>query len=81
MKLFTKEEQESYKNAKPCYIFKLKFECKYWKTKKYHKFGDHWHYTGKHRGAAHSICDLKYSVPEKIPIVFKIDLIMSIILS
>ena len=42
-----------------------------WKTKKYHKFGDHWHYTGKHGGAAHSICNLKYSAPKKILIVFQ----------
>ena len=34
MKLFTKEKQESYENAKPCYIFTLKFECKYLKDKK-----------------------------------------------
>ena len=28
------------------------------------------HYTGEHRGAAHSICSLKYSVAKKIPVVF-----------
>ena len=27
------------------------------------------HYTGEYRGAAHSICNLKYCVPKKIPIV------------
>ena len=31
---------------------------------------DHCHYTGEYRGAAHSICNLKYSVPKNIPIVF-----------
>ena len=31
---------------------------------------DHCHYTGKHRCAAHSICNLKYSVPKNIPMVF-----------
>ena len=31
---------------------------------------DYCHYTSKHRGPAHSICDLKYSVPKDIPIVF-----------
>ena len=30
---------------------------------------DHCDYTGEYRGAAHSICNLKYSVRKKIPIV------------
>ena len=34
------------------------------------KVRDHCHYTGKYRGAVHSICNLKYSVPKKIPIAF-----------
>ena len=36
------------------------------KDKKYCKVRDHCHY----RGAAHSICNLKYSVPKKVPIDF-----------
>ena len=32
---------------------------------------DHCDYTGEYRGAAHSICDLKYSVSKKIPIAFQ----------
>ena len=40
------------------------------KDNKYCKVRDHCHYTGEYRGAAHSICNLKYSVPKKIPIVF-----------
>ena len=28
------------------------------------------HYTGKYRGAAHSICNLRYKVPKEIPVVF-----------
>ena len=57
MKLITKEQQESY-------------EHKYVKDKKYCKVRDRCHYTGEYRGAAHSICNLKYSVPKKIPISF-----------
>ena len=37
MKLLTKEQQESYENAKICYICKGKFENKYLKDKKYCK--------------------------------------------
>ena len=33
------------------------------------KVKDHCHYTGKFRGAAHSDCNLKYKVPNNIPIV------------
>ena len=40
------------------------------KNKKYRKVRDHCHYTVEHRGAAHIICNLKYSVPEKVLIVF-----------
>ena len=36
-KLLTKEQQESYENAKICYICKEKFENKYLKDKKYRK--------------------------------------------
>ena len=35
IKLLTKEQQESYENAKNCYIFKEKFESKYLKDKIY----------------------------------------------
>ena len=70
MKLLAKEQQEPYKNAKICYICKKLFENKYLKDKKYHKVRDHYHYTREYRGAVHSICNLKYNVPKKIPIVF-----------
>ena len=30
---------------------------------------DHCHYTGKFRGAAHSICNLRYKGPDYIPII------------
>ena len=36
----------------------------------YHNVRDHYHYTGKFRGAAHNICNLQYKVTKKIPIVF-----------
>ena len=48
MKFLTKEQQESYENAKVCYICKEKFENKYGKDKKYGKVRDHCHYTGEY---------------------------------
>ena len=38
--------------------------------KKYYKIRDHYHDTGAYRGAAHSICNLEFSVPQKTLIVF-----------
>ena len=64
-KLLTKEQQESYENTKICYICKEKFENKYLKDNKHRKVRDHCHYTGEYRGAAYSICNLKYNLPKK----------------
>ena len=70
MKLLTKEQQESHENAKIYYNSQEKFENQYVKDYKYYKVRDHCHYTEEYRGPAHSICNLKYSVPKKIPIAF-----------
>ena len=40
------------------------------KTINYRKVRDHCHYTGKYRGAAHSICNLKFNVPLEISVTF-----------
>ena len=40
------------------------------KNTNYRKVKDHSHYTSKYRGAAHSICNLKFNVPNEIPVVF-----------
>ena len=65
IKLLKKELEESYENAKFYCICKKKFENKYLKYKKSSEVRDHCHYTGEYRGAAHSICNLKYIVPKK----------------
>ena len=71
MKLLTKEQQESYEKVQICCICRGKPENKYLKDKKYRKVRDHCHYTEEeYKGAAHSICSLKYSVPKTLPIVF-----------
>ena len=81
MKSLINEQQKSYENVKICYICKETFEDKHVKDKNYSKVRDHFHNTGKCRGAAHSICNLKYHAPKKIPIDFTMDLTMIIILS
>ena len=62
-----KEQQEPYENAKTCYICKENLENKYLRDTKDCKVRDHCHYTEEYNGAAHSICNLKYSVPKKFP--------------
>ena len=47
-----------------------KFKQKYTNNENYHEVKDHCHYTGKYRGAAHDICDSKYSISKEIPLVF-----------
>ena len=41
---------------------------KFAKNKNYPKNRSDCHYTGKYRGAAHSVCDLRFNVPNKIPV-------------
>ena len=53
--LLAKEQQESYENAKICYICKGKFKNKYLKDKNYIKGTGYCHYAGEYRCAAHSI--------------------------
>ena len=69
----TDEENKSYKQQKICYICKKEFNT--YKNDKnafklYHKARDHCHYTGKYRGADHSIGNLRYKTPKEIPVVF-----------
>ena len=52
-----------------CVIFAKKIN-KYLKDRKCGKVRDHCHYTEEYRGASHGICNVKYSVPKKVPIVF-----------
>ena len=40
------------------------------KKKNHIKVRDHDHYTGIYRGAAHLICNLRYSTPINIPVFF-----------
>ena len=72
----TKEENEDYNNQKVCYICKKEFitsdtiESSSLEGNKHYKVRDHCHYTGKYRGAAHNICNLRYKIPKDIPIIF-----------
>ena len=63
----TTKEEIYHNRQKICYICKKEFDNN---DKKQQKVRDHCHYTGKYRGAAHNICNLRYKVPKEIPVVF-----------
>ena len=66
----TNEEIMFYENQKQCHICKKGFFRNKKDKHKHIKVRDHCHYTGKFRGAAHSICNLRYKIPKKISVVF-----------
>ena len=63
------KENKSFKKQTVCYICKKGFSTDN-DNKKCHKVRDHCHYTGKHRGAAYCICNLRYNTPKEIPVMF-----------
>ena len=65
----TKKEQKMNDKAKTCHICKERFSTDV-NYEQYLKVRDHYHYTGKHRGAAHTICNLRYKTPKEIPLMF-----------
>ena len=72
----TPEGKINYNDQKVCYICKKEFDTidtakpSSLERKKNNKVRDHCHYTGKYRGAAHNVCNLRYKVPKEIPVVF-----------
>ena len=63
----TIKEKIHYNEQEICYTCKKEFDKN---DKKHYKVRYHCHYTGKYRGAAHNICNLRYKVPREIAIVF-----------
>ena len=60
------------KSKKVCHLSKKEFSSngnEKSEFKLYHKVRDHCYYTAKFRGAAHSICNLKYEVSKEILVV------------
>ena len=54
----TKKEDKNHNKEKACHICKKRFSTDD-NNKKYHRVRDHYQYTGKYRGAAHDICNLR----------------------
>ena len=73
MILLTDKENKYYEKQKVCYICKKELNTdKNDKNafKLYHQVKYHYHFTGKYRQAAHSICNLRYKTLKEILIVF-----------
>ena len=63
------EEQKDFKSADVCHICEKKFHV-YRETGEMFKVRDHSHFTGKYRGAAHNLCNLKCRKPLTLPVIF-----------
>ena len=66
----TKEELKSNQDPNLCYICGKRILKKLSKSINYRKVRDHCHFTGKYKGTAHNVCNLKFNVPNEIPVVF-----------
>ena len=64
MATLTKSQIKEYKRATKCHICFKPF------SEEKRRVRDHRHYTGLYRGAAHSSCNLKYKIPNYIPVIF-----------
>ena len=65
MTRLTDVQKREHEAAEKCHICLKEFN-----DPRNRKVRDHCHYTGLYRGAAHNNCNLKYLIPDYIPIVF-----------
>ena len=67
----TDDEKVKYEESKQCYLcdqsINTNKQSKYYMN--YEKVIDHCHYTGKYRGASHSLCNLQYQEEIDIPVI------------
>jgi hypothetical protein len=64
----TPKDERDYNLRKICYLCSGLFSPD--SDNIYQKVRDHCHFTGKYRGAAHSICNLQAKKPDFIPALF-----------
>ena len=62
------KQQHQYDNAANCRIYNEEFTED--GGKKSYKVRDHYHFTGKFRGAGHNLCNLKHRRPKFTPVLF-----------
>ena len=64
MEHLTKKQWKKYKKVSRCHICFKSF------TEGNPKVRDHCYYSSLYRGAAHSLCNVRYRIPSYIPVVF-----------
>ena len=67
--VMTAKDKINYKKATICHICERGIP-KEGDDPRFKKVRDHCHLTGKFRGAAHSMCNLKYRLPKFFPVIF-----------
>ena len=70
-KLLTNKQQELNEKGKNLLYLSRKSKDNFIKDNFFWEVRDNCNYTGKYRSAAHGTCNLKYSVPKEIRIVFQ----------
>ena len=65
------DDKFKYEESKQCYLcgqsFNTNKQSKFYMN--YKEVRDHCHYTGKYRGDAHSLCNLRYQEERDIPVI------------
>ena len=69
--VINKKEPKLHQDTIKCYNCGKEFLKKLDNDKNYQKVRDHCYFTDKYRGAAHSMCNLRFNVPKEIPVVFQ----------
>ena len=65
-----KKDLKLHQDATECYVCVNTFSKKFFIDKNYWKIRDHCNFPGKYRGAVHSVCNLRFNLPNEIPAVF-----------
>ena len=65
-----KNQLKLHQDVTAYYIYGKTLTKSFADDKNYRKVRDHCHFTGKYRGAAHSIVSLRLNVPNEVPLVF-----------
>ena len=66
--VMTQEDKIDFRRATHCHICEK--ELKDTDDEEYRSVRDHCHLTGKYRGAAHNMCNLKFRLPKFYPVIF-----------